>query len=136
MKKYRNVGISALLGGAYGTLGVFLSHLFLKNLSAVAGWIMNLTKIEDGIATQVTDALMQLKNARLLSPYAAFILIFAVLCALVYLLDRKARKVVINVGLWILLLVPVSLLAALFTHVNDILFFDIVRLAISIVTNL
>ena len=77
MKNKRSYILCALIGGAYGALGVFLAGIFLKNLGAVAGWIMKILKLEGDIVSQVTDVLSQLKDARLLSPYPVFILIFA-----------------------------------------------------------
>lgn len=136
MKKRIPFIISALVGGAYGAIGVFLSRLFIKNLGAVAGWIMKLIKLEGDVADQVTDVLSQLNNARLASPCLAFILIFACLGVLVMGFIKRARRVVIHVGAWLFLLIPTALIAALFTYVNDILFGDIIKLLVSIVPNL
>jgi len=136
MKKYRSHTICALIGGAYGALGVFLSRMLLKNLGISDGWIIKLSKPEGDIALQVADALMQLKDARLVSPYPAFILIFALLGALILKRIKRTRAVVINICAWMLLLIPATLFAALFTHVNDILFLDMVKLLVSIVPNL
>lgn len=136
MKNLRSYGICALIGGAYGFLSVFLAGEFLKNLGALAGRIRKIMKLEGGIILQVTDALSQLKSARLVSPYLVFILIFAILGVLVLRFVKSARSVVIHTGAWLLLLIPAALAAALFTHVNDILFLDMVKLLVSIVPNL
>lgn len=136
MKNWRTFSICALIGGAYGALGVFLASVFLKNLGALASWIMKIMQLEGDTASQVTDALMQLKGARLVSPYLVFMLIFAILSIIILRLVKRARGVVINAGAWLLLLIPVTLTAALFTHVNDILFLDMVKLLVSIVPNL
>ncbi len=136
MKKYLNNIIFALIGGAYGALGVFSAGVFLKNLGAAANPVMRLLKLDGDIAYQVTDVLSQLRNARLVSPYPAFILVFALLGVLLLRLVKRARGVVINAGAWLLLLIPVTLLAAVFTRVNDILFLDMIKLLVSIVPNL
>ncbi len=136
MKKYRKHTICALTGGAYGALGVFLAGAFLRNLGAVAGWIMRILKLEGDVPIQVAQALSQLKDARLVSPYPVFILIFAFLGVLLLSVIKRARTIVIRVGAWLLLLIPVTLAAAVFTHVNDILFLDMVKLLVSIIPNL
>ena len=136
MKKSFHYLICAVIGGAYGALGVFLAGLFLKNMGAVASLGIKLIKLEGDIAYQVTDVLSQLKEARLASPYLAFILIFACLGVLLFHLFKKARHVVVHVGAWLFLLIPTLLAAAIFTVVNDILFLDIIKVLISIILNL
>ena len=79
MKKRFRYALLAVIGGAYGALNVLQSGIFIKNLGALAGRIMKIMKLDGEIVSQVTDALSQLKDARLLSPYPAFILIFACL---------------------------------------------------------
>lgn len=136
MKKRLFFLISALIGGAYGALSVFLSRIFLKNIGFVAGWGMQLFKADGEITSQVTGALDQLKGASLVSPFPVFILIFACLFLLIFRRMKKARKIVINITAWILLLIPSLVTAALFTVVNDILFYDVVKMLISILSNL
>lgn len=136
MKKRLFFLISALIGGIYGALSVFLSRIFLKNIGSVAGWGMQLFKTDGEITSQVTGALDQLKGASLVSPFPVFILIFACLFLLIFRRMKKARKIVINITAWILLLIPSLVTAALFTVVNDILFYDVVKMLISILSNL
>lgn len=128
--------ISALIGGAHGALSVFLSRIFLKNIGSVAGWGMQLFKADGEITSQVTGALDQLKGASLVSPFPVFILIFACLFLLIFRRMKKTRKIVINITAWILLLIPSLVTAALFTVVNDILFYDVVKMLTSILSNL
>lgn len=136
MKKYRPHAICALIGVAYGALSVFLAGAFLRNLGAVAGWIMKILNLEGDVAAQAADVLSQLKDARIASPYLVFILFFAIVGALIPCLVKKSRAVVINAGAWLLLLIPATLSAAVFTRVNDILFLDMVKLLVSIIPNL
>jgi len=136
MKKYLRIAVFALIGAAYGALGVLLSGLLFRNLGVIAEWIMHLLKLEADITRQVSDALSQLRDARLVSPYFLFIPACALLSALIFSVSRKAKIIIINAGVWLLLLAPVTLAAAAFTHVNDILFLDMIRLMISIAPNL
>ena len=136
MKKRLFFLISALIGGTYGALSVFLSRIFLKNIGSVAGWGMQLFKADSGITSQVTGALASLKGASLVSPFLVFILMFACLFLLAFRNMKKARNIVINITAWLLLLIPSLVTAALFTVVNDILFLDAVKMLISILSNL
>ena len=136
MKKIISYAVFALIGGAYGAVSVFLAGLFLKNLGAVAQWIMKLLSLDSDIAHQVADVLLQLKDARIASPYLAFVLLFAFLGILILRLVKKTRTIVINIGAWLFLMIPSALLAAVFTHVNDILFLEMIKLLISIIPNL
>lgn len=136
MKKHMSFIISALIGGAYGAVCVFLSRLFIKNLSAVAGWGMHLFKVDGGTASQVMGALNQLKDAALASPFLVFILVFACLFLFIFWQMKKAHRIVINITAWLFLLLPSLVISALFTVVNDILFWDIVKLLVSILSNL
>ncbi len=136
MKKYLRIAVFALIGAAYGALGVLLSGLLFRNLGVIAEWIMHLLKLEADITRQVSDALSQLRDARLVSPYFLFIPACALLSALIFSVSRRAKIIIINAGVWLLLLAPVTLAAAAFTHVNDILFLDMIRLMISIAPNL
>ena len=136
MKKYLRIAVFALIGAAYGALGVLLSGLLFRNLGVIAEWIMHLLKLEADITRQVSDALSQLRDARLVSPYFLFIPACALLSTLIFSVSRKAKIIIINAGVWLLLLAPVTLAAAAFTHVNDILFLDMIRLMISIAPNL
>ena len=136
MKKNVSYIISALVGGAYGAVSVFLSRVFLKNLGAIAGWGMNLFRADGEITAQVTGALGQLKDASIASPYLVFILVFACLFFLIFRRMKKARKIVINITAWMLLLLPSLILASLFSVVNDILFLDVVKMLVSIALNL
>lgn len=136
MKKRMPFIISALIGGAYGAVCVFLSRLFIKNLGAVAGWGMHLFKADGNLASQVTSALHQLKDADLASPFLVIILVFASLFLFIFRQMKKARRIVINITAWLLLLLPSIIIAALFTVVNDILFWDMVKMLVSILINL
>ncbi len=136
MKKYLRIAVFALIGAAYGALSVLLSGLLFRNLGVIAEWIMHLLKLEADITRQVSDALSQLRDARLVSPYFLFIPACALLSALIFSVSRRAKIIIINAGVWLLLLTPVTLAAAAFTHVNDILFLDMIRLMISIAPNL
>ena len=97
---------------------------------------MQLFKADGEITSQVTGALDQLKGASLVSPFPVFILIFACLFLLIFRRMKKTRKIVINITAWILLLIPSLVTAALFTVVNDILFYDVVKMLTSILSNL
>lgn len=136
MKKYLRIAVFALIGATYGALGVLLSGLLFRNLGVIAEWIMHLLKLEADITRQVSDALSQLRDARLVSPYFLFIPACALLSALIFSVSRRAKIIIINAGVWLLLLAPVTLAAAAFTHVNDILFLDMIRLMTSIAPNL
>ncbi|MBE5791209.1 MAG: hypothetical protein E7322_03520 [Clostridiales bacterium] len=136
MKKHMSLITSALIGGVYGAVSVFLSRIFIKNLGGIAGWGMKLFKANGEITAQVTGALGQLKDASIVSPYLVFILVFACLFFLIFRRMKKARKIVINITAWVLLLLPSLILASLFSVVNDILFLDVVKMLVSIVLNL
>lgn len=136
MKKHMSFVISALIGGAYGAVSVFLSRVFIKNLGGIAGWGMKLFKADGDIVSQVTSALGQLKDASLASPYLVFILVFACLFLLIFRRMKKAHRIIINITAWLVLFIPSLIIAALFTVVNDILFLDVVKILVSIVLNL
>ena len=136
MKKHMSFVISALIGGAYGAVSVFLSRLLIKNLGGIAGWGMKLFKADGDIVSQVTGALGQLKDATLVSPFLVFILIFACLFLLIFFQMKKAHRIVISITAWLILFIPSLIIAALFTVVNDILFLDVVKILVSIVLNL
>ena len=136
MKKHMSLITSALIGGAYGAVSVFLSRIFIKNLGGIAGWGMKLFKANSDSVSQVTSALDQLKGASLASPYLVFILVFACLFLLIFRQMKKAHRIVINITAWLILFIPSLIIAALFTVVNDILFLDVVKMLVSIVLNL
>lgn len=136
MKRALHYSAFALSGAACGALGVFLSSAFIRNLSSAAGLVMRMIKPDAEIALKVTEVLSQLKGAHLLSPYPVIAIVFACLFLLFAHFGRKRRRIVRNAVIWLLMLIPAFLVSLVFTHVNDILFLDMIRLLISIVPNL
>ena len=136
MKKHLYPCACALAGAAYGLSCVLLSRVFIRHLAQVSAFVMKLLKADAELTHQVKDALLQLTDARLISPW----LIMTALCALLglgmYFIIKRAKSIVIHAGAWLLLLIPLSLIAALFTCVNDIRFLDMVKLLIDIAKNL
>lgn len=136
MKKKLRYPLSALSGAVCGALGVFLSSVFIRNMGCAAGFVMRLIKLDADIANQVASVLSQLKTARLSSPYLIVALVSACLFMLFAKPGRNRRRVVRKAAGWLGFLILSFFVSLIFTHVNDILFLDMIKLLISIVPNL
>ena len=119
MKKWRTYLVPAAAGLVYGLVAVLLSRLLIRNLGGVFSFVNLFAKLEDG--AHIVLVLSQLKQARLVSPWVAALLLGLVAGLLFFLLiHRCKRKVRIACWVWIPLLLPLTLAVVLFTTINDI----------------
>lgn len=138
MKRTRTLLSSAFDGALYVSAALFASALFLKNLGSLFAFAAGYLNLSESVSLQVEAALSQLTEANLAFPYVYAVLIgFALgfLWRLVFKKRTLLRKILRCFFLPVLF-VPFTLLMALLTYVNDILFLDIIRLLVSIAANL
>lgn len=113
MNGLKKWGIPPLAGMLYAVLVILASRLLLRNLGILAGAFTD--------EVQILQAAGQLKNAVLVSPWLAALPIGAVVGILLRAVFRKPK-----VLLWVssiagvLMLLPLSAVALLYTDVNTI----------------
>lgn len=136
MKKAVPCAFLLAVSSVYSAVCLFLSRVFIRNLASAARWIMRLVSSDQALTDKVPDVLRQLKDASLVSPVWLFLLFLASACILLHIFFLRKRRYAKAAVLFILLLIPASFAFALFTHVNDILLWDMIRLLVSVVSNL
>lgn len=115
MKKYRNV----LIGMAYGMLPVLLALVLIWNLGALASVVCAALGVQKGVALQVSQALQQLQEAKILMPWIAGLLLGLLSsCLLLVVKNRKGIIALMIVGA--LLLLPLTLGAFCLAEINDV----------------
>ena len=122
MKKIWKYPLGALLGAAYAALPAALSRLLIRQLDVLFSRIGALASLDEKTLSYGAQILSQLKSASILSPWLPFLLTGAALGLMIaWLIARKPVKhIVIHLTLWLLLLIPLTLLALWLTTVNDI----------------
>lgn len=114
MKKYRNV----LIGMAYGMLPVLLAWLLIHSLGALAAAVCGAIGLEESLTLQISQALQQLQDAKLVMPWPAGLLLGLVSSLLLVIKGRKGRIALIVVGA--VLLLPLTLGAFCLAEINDV----------------
>ncbi|MBQ2957450.1 MAG: hypothetical protein IJE08_13430 [Clostridia bacterium] len=123
MKRILRILLPALCGAAYAALAVLLSRLLITHLSGLFSLIAGPAGLSADAAAYVSQILGQFRSAALVSPWLPALLIGAVIgMAAAWLIRlRHAKHITIDITLWILLLIPLSLVALYFTQVNGIM---------------
>lgn len=120
-KKYVSYITAAFIGILYGVLVVGLSRGLIRNLAICFRGIGKLAGLKEDLLDNVTQALLQLKEAGMASPWAASLLVAAVLGVLYrWMIRKRKRKVLISCLVWFFLLLPFTVLTAGVTKVNDV----------------
>ena len=122
MKKALNYLPSALCGAAYSALAVGLSRLLIRNLAPLFRFIGGLASLDEETLVYGHDILAQLQGAVIVSPWLPALLIGAAAGLLsAWLISRPGvTRIVINLTLYLILLIPLALIALWFTSVNAI----------------
>jgi len=117
-----NYLLGVLWGVSYSALAVGLSRLLVRNLAPLFRFIGGLASLDEKTLAYGSDILMPLRSAVIVSPWLPALLIGAALGLLfAWLISRPGvTRIVINLTLHLLLLIPLALLALWFTSVNAI----------------
>ena len=129
MKIRRKYLLGLFIGSACSALPVALSRVLVRNLAGIFSRVGSLMSLDKETLTRGTQILSQLKTAAIVSPWLPFIWAGAVLGALaVWVFDRrKARHIVIDLALGLLLLLFLTLIALWLTSINEIFVASLIR---------
>ena len=129
VKRILRILLPALCGAAYAALAVLLSRLLITHLSGLFSLIEGLFGLSADDGAYVSQILGQFRNAVLVSPWLPALLIGAAIgMGAAWLIRlRNARHITIDITLWILLLIPLSLISLYFTQVNGIMTGNLIR---------
>lgn len=119
MAKIKRWAIPALWGIGYALLVILLSRVLLRSLGSLL--------LIAGVEGQAVQAVQQLKQARLASPWLLPAGIVALTTVLGGLLQKPKPRRWIGIGGAVLLLLPCVGLAFCFTRVNSICVLDLLR---------
>ncbi|MBE5786732.1 MAG: hypothetical protein E7324_04245 [Clostridiales bacterium] len=124
MRKSIKYGVFALGGSGYAALAILLSQWLIRNLSGILGSIGGLFGMNEDTLSYIVQVLDQLKGADIASPWLGGLLIGAAIGLLLALLifHKKPKHIIISILPWVLLLIPLGLIALWFTDINDIRF--------------
>lgn len=108
------------IGVCCGFLPVVLAWLLIRNLWVIAAAVGKLAGLEPALANQITQAVQQLQDAKLVLPWLMGVVLSAasVGVALFAGENKKRRKVLIIVGA--VLVLPLTLAAFCLSVVNEI----------------
>ncbi len=117
------------IGSACSALPVALSRVLVRNLAGIFGRVGSLMSLDKEALARGTQILSQLKTAAIVSPWLLFLLAGAVLGALAaWVFDRrKARHIVLDLALCLLLLLLLTLIALWLTSINEIFVGSLIR---------
>lgn len=120
MSKHQTYIRGALTGIFYGMLLIVLSRCFIRNLGGIFNTVGEIIKSDEELVIHITQALEQLKTARIVSPWFKILLI-GIIAGILYfkIISRNKRKILLSVCLWTILLIPLMLGVVCFTEVND-----------------
>jgi hypothetical protein len=129
MKIRRKYLLGLFIGSACAALPVVLSRILVRNLAAIFGRVGSLLSLDKETLARGTQILSQLKTAAIVSPWLLFLLAGAVLGALAaWVFDRrKARHIVLDLALCLLLLLLLTLIALWLTSINEIFVGSLIR---------
>ena len=119
MKKLIRQYAAAPLGILYGMLPVLLAWLLIHSLGALAAAVCGAIGLEESLTLQISQALQQLQDAKLVMPWPAGLLLGLVSSLLLLVIKgRKGRIALIVVG--VVLLLPLTLGMFCLTEVNSV----------------
>lgn len=122
MKKYMRYMWGLFIGAACAALPVAFSRVLIRNLAGIFGWIGSIASLDEETLAYGVQILAQLKSAVIASPWLPFLLAGAALGLLMAWITgcKTVRRIVIDLTLNLLLLLPLMLLALWFTSINAI----------------
>ena len=117
-KKYMTVIVGGLI---YGGILIVLSRFFLVCCGSLAGSISRAAGLDEMTANQIQEALGQLKDAFVKSPYLIGLAAGVLIAGLFSILVRKCkRKKLITIIAGVFLALPLTLAVLFFTEINGI----------------
>lgn len=122
MKKYAKYVLVPLCGAGYAALALLISRLLVRGLSPLFTWVGGLAELNENTLSYAGQILDQFKTAVIRSPWLPALLIGAAIGALAaWLISlRRVKRIAIDILLWLILLLPLALLALWFTELNGI----------------
>ena len=125
MDRYLKVTRKVLTGAAYVALAILLGQWLLRGLGALTGWLGGLLGLEPELTRHLAQSLGQLQNAKLRMPWAAGLLLGAVLGTLYAVVSRWRWARITMIVLAAVLFIPLALVAFCLAQANDIMVLDI-----------
>ncbi|MBQ3078728.1 MAG: hypothetical protein IJC48_01840 [Clostridia bacterium] len=130
--KYMKYVAPPLIGACISTAFLALSRLLIQYSGRVFSLVSNIMKQNPSVSEAVIEVLNQLTEAEFSAPWAAFILIGAVVFLLIRLIKFKSVRIILT-SLFILSLIPSSIY---FTFINGVRFGNLIRAALGLFSNL
>lgn len=131
MKTVIKWSIYPLCGILYAVFAILISRMILQEAQTVAAWIGAAVGLDATLTEQITLAAAQLKTAVTVSPWLTALATGAWTGIALRCIPGKG-KAWIAVAAGVVLLIPAVLLAFLFTQVNGIRVFSVLRCALAL----
>ena len=131
MKTVIKWSIYPLCGILYAVFVILLSRLLLREAQTVAAWVGTTAGLDATLMEQIVLAAGQLKAALVVSPWITALVTGALTGVALRCIPGKG-KAWIAVAAGVVLLIPAVLLAFLFTQVNGIRVFSVLRCALAL----
>ena len=119
MKKFIKQYGAIPAGLLYGMMPVVFAWLFIHSLGALAALVCGAVGLEEALTMQISQALQQLQQAKIVMPWLAGLLLGLLSSVLLLVTKgRKGRVALIVVG--VLLLLPLTLGAFCLARINSV----------------
>ena len=134
MRLVKKLLFSLLPGAAAAVIAVVLSQQFLLHIGDIVRWVGGVAGLKKSDIVLYVSIFSQLQDAVLVSPWIPALMICCGANVLLAWLIRggRIRRMIINIGVCILLLIPAVAAALWFTTVNGVMLGDMIRLLIPI----